>query len=138
MPQPTFPIDVFILGRPISANVTGLRRTKWKARVLQHALAQNALGGAITATAGLVVFSIGNYHGPGTVVDADNAIKIAQDALNQVVYHDDRQVTDSMGYKRDIATVVVTDASVVPWVQAGQPFVHVRVSSKTQPHLACP
>ncbi len=133
---PAFPFSFFVGGSPVSANVTGFRRAAWKDRVRNRA--QIYLGPNTRPTLDEVVFSIGHYYDDGVSIDADNAIKVAQDALNRLVYHDDVQVTDSLGYKRDLTAFLAFtyfDPRLLLYLRLGNPFVHIQVSLRSNPHF---
>jgi hypothetical protein len=62
--------------------------------------------------------------------DVDNLIKPIQDALQGVVYSNDRQVSDTIGNRRRIDASFVVRYMSMPLAAAfsdGRAFVHIRV-----------
>jgi crossover junction endodeoxyribonuclease RusA len=64
------------------------------------------------------------------VLDNDNMIKPIQDALQDIVYIDDRQIVDTHGHRRDLNERYevrgMTPEQARGFV-ADQPFVHIRI-----------
>jgi Holliday junction resolvase RusA-like endonuclease len=63
-------------------------------------------------------------------LDVDNMIKPIQDALNKLVYKDDKQITDVHGRKRDIkGNFILKDVSptLVEGLIKGKEFIHIKV-----------
>jgi hypothetical protein len=71
------------------------------------------------------------YHKGATVLlDTDNMLKPIQDALNGLVYADDRQITDLAVRKTTIGGAFVVCGAPEILLQAfsvGEAFLHVRV-----------
>ncbi|MEH3055220.1 MAG: RusA family crossover junction endodeoxyribonuclease [Patulibacter minatonensis] len=86
-----------------------------------------------------VFFSIGDFRWTGNRPDTDNIIKPAQDALTGLVYDDDRQVRDTLGFTRANLAFVPITLGLLPALQtglvSGLPFVHVAVSTSAAPHF---
>lgn len=78
-----------------------------------------------------------NFHdGDRPSVDTDNMSKPILDALNKLVYDDDRQIRQAeLVHLRIDAPLVVVGASktLVSAVQAGQQFVYVRIEDPVDP-----
>lgn len=79
---------------------------------------------------------IGVTHYCETVIgDVDNLIKPIQDALQGVVYWNDRQVSDTIGNRRQIDASYVVRYMSMPLARAfsdGRQFVHIRVFRSPQ------
>jgi crossover junction endodeoxyribonuclease RusA len=63
-------------------------------------------------------------------LDVDNMIKPIQDALNKLVYKDDKQITDVHGRKRDIrGNFILKDVSpiLIEALIKGKEFIHVKI-----------
>jgi len=134
---PPLLIDTVVLQRPASVNASAIRKRTWKHAVRTAVEHQYGVGTLSPVTQD-VVFSVGNYHLAGVPIDADNAIKVTQDALNALVYEDDVQVTDSLGFRRSQTALVTTDPMLVEALVIGQHFVRVRVSMSSDPHFQTP
>jgi hypothetical protein len=71
------------------------------------------------------------YHeGRAIRLDNDNLVKPIQDALNGLVYQDDRQITDTVVRKTDIGGAFVVRGASLVLLEAfsrGNRFVHVTV-----------
>lgn len=84
-----------------------------------------------------VFFSIGTFTWTGNPADSDNIIKPAQDALQGIVYANDRQVRDSLGFTR--RTLRLVHLAPLPELLAAlgsaREFIHVAVSSASDPHF---
>jgi crossover junction endodeoxyribonuclease RusA len=119
-----------VAGPPVSAQATNRARVRaWKQRVRAAAEARwdhrrNPFPGRIQIVATY-------YHdGEAVRLDLDNAIKPIQDALNRLVYTDDRQITDAQLRKTNLdSNFRVRGMSSVlaeAFVQ-GVEFVHIRI-----------
>jgi Holliday junction resolvase RusA-like endonuclease len=73
------------------------------------------------------------YHeGPAIRLDNDNMIKPIQDALNGLVYQDDRQITDTAVRKTDIAGAFVVRGASMVLLEAfsrGKEFLHITIDA---------
>jgi Holliday junction resolvase RusA-like endonuclease len=73
------------------------------------------------------------YHeGPAIRMDNDNMVKPIQDALNGLVYLDDRQITDTVVRKTDINGAFIVRGASLILLQAftsGKEFVHITIDS---------
>jgi crossover junction endodeoxyribonuclease RusA len=132
----TFPFRMILAGPPVSVNSRDSQRlSQWKLLVAAHARPRI---GTAPPTTEACCFSIGNYFERGGEPDADNIIKPVQDALQQIVYANDRQVVDSLGYKRDLRAGIrfrLEDPALPAALRTNLPFVHVQVSLATNPHF---
>jgi hypothetical protein len=101
----------------------------WKARVRGEA-AKTWTGPPVT---GRLKFTLINFHeGDTAPLDDDNMVKPIRDALNKLVYEDDRQITHTETVQLCIdAPVKVRRASdvVLAAYAKGEPFLYVRVET---------
>ena len=79
-----------------------------------------------------------NFHpGEKPPVDVDNMSKPIHDAMNNLVYEDDRQIRQAeITHVRIDAPMVIAGASkiLVDAVQAGKPFVYIRIEDPVDPY----
>jgi crossover junction endodeoxyribonuclease RusA len=130
------PFEFTVLGPPVSQQSHNRQRLQaWKALVRAAAAAKWP---ADTEPAkGAVRLVVTYYHdGPLPRLDGDNMAKPIQDALNGLVYVDDRQVTDQESHSRNLnGRFTVRHASMV-LLQAfsvGDEFLHVQVLAVSEP-----
>ena len=87
-----------------------------------------------------VYISVGDFRWSGNLRDSDNIIKPAQDALITVLYDDDRQVRDALGFTRRNLHFVPIIPGALPLLRgalaSGSEFVHIVVSAATDPHFS--
>jgi hypothetical protein len=87
-----------------------------------------------------VYVSVGDFRWSGNLRDSDNIIKPPQDALITVLYDDDRQVRDALGFTRRNLSFVPITLGALPVLQAGlasgSEFVHIAVSAAADPHFS--
>ncbi len=118
--------DVCVHGQPISAQ--SARRDlldAWKQRVRIECRARWQ-GPPLQGDVRLRV----TYYGERFRMDVDNLKKPIQDALQEIAYANDRQVTDSEGRRRDINDafkVRYMSASLALAFSDGRPFVHIEI-----------
>ena len=119
------PLEFVVEGQPRSLQARSSDR--WKCDV-QSAAAQKVIPRDVLAL-GSVKVTVTYFFTTDTGIDADNLLKPILDALNGLVYIDDKQVTDVLSRKRDLnaslrfenPSVVLNDA-----LECGlQNFVHV-------------
>lgn len=126
--MPVLPWDFVVIGTPLSVQASGRSKARWKAAVQAAAQAAWPLGEAPLTDK--LQIQVTCFHDSAPPLDADNMLKPIQDALNGLVYKDDRQLTDTHGALRDLNDRYllkgVTPALAAGFV-AGVPFVHIRV-----------
>ena len=131
-----FPFRMILAGPPVSVNSRDdVRLNSWKMIVVAHARPRV---GTAPPTSEACCFSIGHYFERGGEPDADNVVKPVQDALEQIVYVNDQQIVDSIGYKRDLRAGIRfrLEDPALPWaLRTMLPFVHVQVSLASDPHF---
>ncbi len=98
--MPELPWECVVLGIPVSVNVRiKVRKQRWRDAVQAAADAEWPAGEAPLACK--LKIHITYYHDRAPL-DVDNMIKPIQDALNGIVYVDDKQLTDTHGHLRDL------------------------------------
>jgi crossover junction endodeoxyribonuclease RusA len=122
------PFEFVVDGPPLSQQTRNRARLQlWKQRV--RAAAEARIPGGQAPVRLAVSIKVTYYHdGPVHRMDNDNYVKPIQDALNGLVYFDDRQVTDTSIRKTDIngafrirrASLVLLEA-----FHRGEEFIHV-------------
>src|SRR5438874_104928 len=119
---------IIVNGRPASHNATAQKKNQWKARVraaamqvFQVPLQDNDVRVTVT------------FYFDGAVpgrIDADNASKPVCDALQEVAYVNDAQVSARHAHKRDISgtfRVRGADPAILNAVQQGNEFVCIKI-----------
>jgi crossover junction endodeoxyribonuclease RusA len=96
------PFEFTIPGPPVSQQTSNRANLQaWKATVRAQAPARWPAADAPHAEA--VQITVTYFHdGPAVRMDNDNLLKPIQDALNNLVYFDDRQITDCNVRKTDL------------------------------------
>ena len=96
------PFEFIVGGPPVSHQSRNPGRlANWKDLVRQAAAIRWPIGTAPIRIA--LKITVVYYHdGPTVRIDEDNMLKPIQDALNGLVYEDDRQVTDALVRKTDL------------------------------------
>ena len=131
LPKLPLPFGFCVTGTPVShqSRSTAARRT-WQQKVQTAARARiAALGGNYAPSEGAVQLTITYYH-EGSAPDADNVIKLIQDALNGIVYIDDDQIADVRSRRRDLDgmyRVRRARPEVMEAFAQGDEFVHVLI-----------
>lgn len=124
------PFEFTISGPPVSWQTKDRTRLQeWKADVRLEASRHWPAGDSPHRER--VEITVTYYHdGPAVRIDNDNLLKPIQDALNGLVYEDDRQITDVSVRKTDLngrfavrgMSPVLADAFC-----AGTEFLHIRI-----------
>jgi crossover junction endodeoxyribonuclease RusA len=118
--------EVCVPGIPVSAQAKNRARLQtWKARVAAAAQ-QTFAGPPVRVEIALRV----THYCELPVGDMDNLLKPVQDALQGVVYENDRQVKDALSNRRDINgafRVRFMSPRLAAAFSAGDEFVHIRV-----------
>lgn len=124
--MPQLPWDFVALGVPKSVQASGTSKVRWKAEV---ALAAKAAWGADPPLDVEVLLQLTYFH-ESAPLDVDNMIKPIQDALNGIVYVDDKQVARVVSGRADLDGPYrvrgLSEALASGFVSDG-PFVHVKV-----------
>jgi crossover junction endodeoxyribonuclease RusA len=123
---PQLPWDFIALGVPISVQASGTSKSRWKGEV---AAAAQAAWGADPPLDVEVLLRITYFH-ESSPLDVDNMIKPIQDALNGIVYVDDKQVAKVVSGRSNLDGSFrvrgLSEALALGFVSDG-PFVHVKV-----------
>lgn len=127
-------LEYVVVGVPISNQSAGSAALQaWRASVEAEAR-KNWPG---TPLRGKLKAVIINFHtGDKPSLDLDNMSKPILDAMQQIVYADDRQIRQvELTYVRIDAPFVFVGASklIVATVQAGNEFVYVRIEDPVDP-----
>lgn len=123
------PLEFIVTRVPLSHQTRNRARLQaWKMAVRQEAASQWR---GRSPVMGAVKVTVAYYHESGTArIDGDNMVKPIQDALNGVVYNDDRQIVRVVVEKHSInASFVVRYISPVlaNGFSVGKPFVYVKI-----------
>lgn len=122
------PFDFCVSGVPLSAQASSHSRAKWRQRVGSAAEAE------LTETAppigGEVSVVIIYFFEDETALDVDNIAKPILDALNELIYEDDSQVTQLTIRKTQLGRGIEIDVpslALAKALDAGGDFVFVKI-----------
>jgi hypothetical protein len=126
-------LEFVVPGPPISGQSPGVSLNLWKAAVQAAVKARWSLS---TLEGQLKAIIINFHEGAGPSVDVDNMTKPILDVMQDLVYNDDRQITQA-----EISHVRIDAAFRIagtPWIlvgaiQAGTQFVYVRIDDPVVP-----
>ncbi|MEJ7706169.1 MAG: RusA family crossover junction endodeoxyribonuclease [Nocardioidaceae bacterium] len=125
--MPRLPWEFVALGVPISVQASGTSKARWKAEV---AAAAQAAWGTDPPLDVEVLLQLTYFH-ESAPLDVDNMIKPIQDALNGIVYVDDKQVARVVSGRSDLNGGFhvrgLSEALASGFVSDG-PFVHIKVA----------
>lgn len=100
--MPLLPFEFIVDGPPVSHQTRNTARLRAWQQAVRTAAVQRWPAGT-TPIAERLRFSVTYYHdGVSVRIDNDNLVKPIQDALNGLVYVDDRQITDTYVRKTDL------------------------------------
>ena len=100
-PVPKFPFEFTIPGVPISHQSGNKKRlAEWRQQVRDAAIALWGTEDALTVNLRIAVTYF--HEGADARIDGDNLLKPIQDALNGLVYSDDRLIVDAQIRKASI------------------------------------
>lgn len=122
------PVELIVVGVPVSLQSKGKGRAAWKARVANEAH-KIALVGVHPHTGPIRVCI--TYYYEGSSPDVDNIIKPIQDALCGIVYVDDAQVEDTRCRKKRIDgsyTLEDVTPATLAAIRGGRSFVRILIS----------
>jgi crossover junction endodeoxyribonuclease RusA len=124
-----FPFEFIVSGPPISLQSKNRQRLQaWKSQVRKAA--QQRLQQNMSPTADCIELTVIYYYDADTNLDTDNIIKPIQDALNGLVYTDDKQVTDIISRKRDLNgafKIRGMPRTLAEGFCIGEPFLYIKV-----------
>jgi hypothetical protein len=125
---PKLPWECVVLGIPVSVNVRNkVKKQRWRDAVQAAAHAEWPDGEAPLACK--LEIHVTYYH-ERAPLDVDNMMKPIQDALNGIVYVDDKQLTDRHSHLRDLNDayrVRGLSHAQAEGFMADTPFVHIRI-----------
>lgn len=131
-------LEFVVAGPPISnQQSTALGKANlaaWRHRVQSEAIARWGTATALTENLKAVII---NFHNGGKPsVDVDNLSKPILDAMNKLVYQDDRQIRQAQIVHipiDDPMRIAGASQTLVAAVQAAKQFVYVRIESPEVP-----
>ncbi len=126
------PFDFVIPGPPVSQQGRARAKARWRQDVERAARAQWTGGGP---DGGAVSVTI-TYFFVSDAPDVDNVPKPILDALNGLVFVDDRQVTDLLSRKRDLRNTLRIPNPPLPllsYLGRMDPILHISVT-RAQEH----
>lgn len=128
---PPLPFEFTVAGEPVSHQSNNrLLLDAWRRLVRATAAAG---WGASPALSGRLRVAVTYFHeGPETALDLDNMLKPIQDALNGLVYPDDRSIVDAAVRKARIDDPIRARHQSLALLRAfhvGVPFVHVIIDT---------
>jgi hypothetical protein len=126
-------LEFVVPGPPISNQSPGMNLDTWRATVAGHAHVQ---WGKPLLPGNLKAIIINFYAGNKPSVDVDNMSKPILDAMQHIVYDDDRQITQAeITHVMIGAPFSIAGASklLVSAIQAGKQFVYVRIEDAVNP-----
>jgi crossover junction endodeoxyribonuclease RusA len=128
--MPELPWECVVLGIPVSVNGRNkARKQKWREDVQAAAHAEWPDGEALLACE--LEIHISYFHDSASM-DVDNMIKPIQDALNGIIYVDDKQLTDTHGHRRDLNDryrLRGLTPALAKGFMTDAPFVHIRIEA---------
>jgi crossover junction endodeoxyribonuclease RusA len=128
-------LEFVVLGPPVSnQSKNAAQLTAWRTAV--EGEARKAWTNA-PLTGKLKAILINFHQGDSPNVDVDNMSKPIHDAMNNIAYDDDRQIRQAeIAHVRIDSPVVVVGVSkiIVDALQAGNPFVYVRIEDAKEPY----
>ncbi len=126
------PWECVILGIPVSVNTRNkVKKQRWRDAVQAAARAEWPDGEAPLACK--LTIHITYYHDRAPL-DVDNMMKPIQDALNGIVYVDDKLLTDRHSHLRDLNDayrVRGLSRAQAEGFMADTPFVHIRIEASS-------
>lgn len=126
-------LDFVVVGVPISNQGTGPNLQAWRAAVATEAQTRWKKPVLLRELKGIIInFYLGNKPS----LDVDNLSKPIFDAMEGIVYKNDRQIRQAeIAHVRIDAPFVFMGASkvIVSAVQAGNQFVYVRIEDPVDP-----
>jgi crossover junction endodeoxyribonuclease RusA len=126
-------LEFVILGPPVSNQSPGPNLMTWRATVAGEA--QNQWAKPLLAVS-LKAIIINFYAGNRPSVDVDNMSKPILDVMQQIVYDDDRQITQAeITHVKIGGPLVIVGVSkvLVSAIQSGKQFVYVRIEDAVEP-----
>ena len=126
-------LEFVVLGQPVSNQSPGLNLTAWRGTVATAA-ALNWPNPLLTGD--LKAILINFYTGASPSVDVDNMSKPILDAMQNIVYGDDRQIVQAeIAHLKIGAAFAIMGVRpiIVNSIQSGNPFVYIRIEDAVAP-----
>jgi Holliday junction resolvase RusA-like endonuclease len=121
-------LEFTVEGPPVSHQTNNRPKLQAWMQVVKAAAAARWTGAPLTVPLRLTV---AYYHeGPAIRIDNDNMVKPIQDALNQFVYQDDKQITDTVVRKTNIDEPFAVRGASMVLLEAfsrGKEFLHITI-----------
>lgn len=92
------PFEIVVLGTPIAHQGSSDARKRWQAEIKE--MARKVRPDSDLPSTDPVLFRLAYFYVYAQAADLDNIVKTAQNALENVVYLDDRQVVDLVASAR--------------------------------------
>jgi Holliday junction resolvase RusA-like endonuclease len=92
------PFEIVVVGTPIAHQGSSDARKRWQTEIKE--VARNVWPDNQLPSADPVRFRLAYFYVYAQSADLDNIVKTAQDALENVVYFDDRQIVDLVASAR--------------------------------------
>ena len=128
-------LEFFVLGPPVSNQSSGPNLSNWRV-ILEREAKRNWNHPTLIDNLKAVII---NFHdGDKPSVDVDNMSKPILDVMESIVYENDRQIRQvEISHVRIAAPFVIAGVSslLVSAIQAGKPFVYVRIEDPVEPFL---
>jgi len=128
------PFEFSVIGVPVSVQTRNRQRLhQWQTQVRNSALAYWPAGDP--PQHGDLILTIVYYY-DGVPLDTDNIVKPIQDALVDLVYPDDRTITDIKACKRSINgsfRVRGMSVAIAQGFSSNQEFVYVKIDRAPDP-----
>jgi crossover junction endodeoxyribonuclease RusA len=131
-----FPIEFTFEGPPLSLQSKNKTRKRAYKQNIENTARQILPPGFQPSSESLQI--IITYYYEGDTPDIDNIIKPIQDALNGVVYVDDKQIEDIRSRKKDINgsyRIRNTSLCLLKAFGEGKDFIHVKIDNYSNNQL---
>jgi Holliday junction resolvase RusA-like endonuclease len=128
------PFEFVVEDTPKSQQASNNSKRAWKRKVYNEALALWNPGDLPTTDK--VQVTVIHFYDTQTPIDIDNILKPIVDALNNLVYIDDSQVSDVIGRKRDFnESFILRDISplIITSLTKRVEFIYVKIQLAPDP-----
>ncbi len=126
-------LEFVVLGPPVSNQTPGPNLTTWRATIT-GAATLNWANPPLTGELKAIIINF--YTGNKPSLDVDNLSKPILDVMQKIVYDDDRQIVQAEFTHAKIGaaySIVGVRPLLVTVLQAGNPFVYVRIEDPVNP-----
>lgn len=126
--------EFIVTGSPVSLQRNNRAKLQeWKAKIREVVAESLPIGMQATSEPVQVIIT---HYCVTQISDLDNIIKPIVDAMNSIVYVDDRQVTDLTVKRRKLKELVdftVISPLIAEALATGQEFIYVKIDLPTEP-----